>query len=489
MRGIIDRLKTAFQDENLLKNFLLNNNNSIELQDFFNQPYKSLLDFEGEYQKLILPNYSVIVALDSSEDNHVAFILHLLAFSERFGLLAEFEQLYGLCRRKGISPTNRLKAAAKNLIGIRKVSDYKNRLPEVASLLRLAILEEEDAPEQSEVTFINGYLQIAYDNYEHNRSSVLEYQKASQEIIQQKEYSFLNTAFVSTVLSIVAGSRLELYEKIQALKDELLSRNVVYSPRTIHEPLLEQNSVYTKGIDKIPASFAGLVAYCKDTYKKIQDDSFFYSLNRGVAVLTREEQLLAYMYSYGNMHHQKMLSGLINLENNSRYNNQRGEVYDWGCGQGLASVILLERLTSLTPEITLIEPSEIALKRAAFHVNWMRAQSFIETIQKDIDSLVSEDFQSDPDKVKIHLFSNILDVPFFNLEQLTNLITKSFKGVNYFVCVSPYIDVARANRLNNFVEAFTEYTDFSTIVAEDKPKRYWIKNWSKCVRVFSVTIN
>lgn len=50
--------------------------------------------------------------------------------------------------------------------------------------------------------------------------------------------------------------------------------------------------------------------------------------------------------------------------NDSQYQNLH--IYDYGCGQGLATLLFLENLTELgsIDEVTLIEPSQNTLQRA-----------------------------------------------------------------------------------------------------------------------------
>ena len=56
--------------------------------------------------------------------------------------------------------------------------------------------------------------------------------------------------------------------------------------------------------------------------------------------MTSEEQLLAYMYGYGNMHFAKINEGFKRLPQNLL--NQSLEIIDWGCGQALAFLSFLD---------------------------------------------------------------------------------------------------------------------------------------------------
>ena len=101
------------------------------------------------------------------------------------------------------------------------------------------------------------------------------------------------------------------------------------------------------------------------------------------------------------------------------------EIYDWGCGQGTATICLLDYLAEkhIAPnikEVYLIEPSEAAVKRASEVILCYDSSYKVTPIIHDFDSLTTEDFQINNTR-KIHLFSNILDVEAFDLAQFIHL--------------------------------------------------------------------
>ena len=172
---------------------------------------------------------------------------------------------------------------------------------------------------------------------------------------------------------------------------------------------------------------------------------FYPGLDHGKAVLTSEEQLNCYMASYGEMHKCKLEEAFKNFPFIDI--NDDLEIIDWGCGQGIASVFLINKLKERNlidklKKVTLIEPSSAALKRAKLHVeNSLNSEvelveqnvflpTFLE-IENDISDLFVEE------NICIHLFSNILDIPNIDLKKLTSIISKTgYK--HYFVCVGPY---------------------------------------------------
>ena len=174
--------------------------------------------------------------------------------------------------------------------------------------------------------------------------------------------------------------------------------------------------------------------------------------------MTDENQLYAYMNSYGNMHYEKLIEALKTLP--KAFFDEETNIIDWGCGQAMASMAYFDFLNQIGTEqviknLTLIEPSEIALKRASLHIRNFSPATDIHTINKDLDALVNEDFIKNKTNTHIHLFSNILDIDEFSLTALLQLVDSNFPGDNYFICVSPYINDTRTSRLDAFVKFFS----------------------------------
>lgn len=101
-------------------------------------------------------------------------------------------------------------------------------------------------------------------------------------------------------------------------------------------------------------------------------DNLGRTLEHGTAVLETEEQCCAYMSAYGPMHRHKLMRALD--ENEFPYSDLAGgiEIYDWGCGQGIGTMAVVENFVSMacskTPKVVLEEPSDVARDRAVIHV-------------------------------------------------------------------------------------------------------------------------
>lgn len=205
-----------------------------------------------------------------------------------------------------------------------------------------------------------------------------------------------------------------------------------------------------------------------DIYKpKIEKLPLLYDvdIDRGRKVLNTEEECDKYIALYGGHHFHKLYAAFPST--NFQYTEGKSiEIIDWGCGQAFATCILMDYFIEkcISPKIeliTLIEPSSIALWRGYSFVRQMLQPTFsnnslITTVNKCIDNLNFSDLVSSSSNIKIHLFSNILDVENFDLNKLYQLIISSFSGFNRIICTSPYNN-ARNYRIDSFYNLFNEY--------------------------------
>ena len=467
--------------------------NSIELYDFFmSQSYSSILVHRGKIEEYILVYYKIYRNLDFTVKKNCTLILCLLDVSERFGLHTEFQQLLNLANSKDIEINSRLRAASKFLVGIRKISDYSNRISDILDDLSISFLKEEDSEHKVIATLIHYYTEVFYNFGQSNIDGVIEFRKELINELSQDNRSFIYTNQIKEVLSLTLDNIDSLYLEIHNKLDEILERSGLFLPFNVEPYLIELDTEYAEIIESAKTSFLEIRELCAKLYSQVGSDEIFWSLQRGVKVLTEQNQLLAYINSYGQMHYAKVMSAFDSL--GEELFTEDVEIYDWGCGQGLASVCFLEYLknesiTTSIKKITLIEPSEIALKRAALHVRKFNGLSEIITINKDIDSLATTDFNSESANTKFQLFSNILDIDLFSMSDLINRIKSSFKGLKLFVCVSPFVSNYKTQRLDDFVKSFEEYTDFEIILSITERKGQWQgTNWSRVIRVFKAKL-
>ena len=130
----------------------------------------------------------------------------------------------------------------------------------------------------------------------------------------------------------------------------------------------------------------------------------------------------------------------------------------------------------------------MTLKRAALHLKYYPSLGVPSTICKPFDSLNVYDFINDESSIKVHLFSNVLDIDeaYYSQTKLIELIKKSQTGVNYFICCSPYITDYKTNKIDNFVRSFENRQMLFAI--DEKTGQWQGNNWSRVVRIFKATL-
>lgn len=263
---------------------------------------------------------------------------------------------------------------------------------------------------------------------------------------------------------------------------------------------LELHNLYEGRLGESSAtSFDGIrrvaMSLLRENYSKDERNALYRELKRGTAVIDREELLWQYLWSYGRMHQSKILMALDKLPDLTDILKRGYSIIDWGCGQGLATVCLLDYISSkgieLQPELTiLIEPSKLAIENALLHIG-LYGLDKVQSITKYLDDVSEDDIETDT-PVTIHLFSNILDVEGFELKRLANLIGSNARGTHYFLCVSPIIR-GREKRLDEFKRYFTDTVDFASdfsslnsvsILAEDALDKNEVRNYTVKLIVF-----
>lgn len=172
-------------------------------------------------------------------------------------------------------------------------------------------------------------------------------------------------------------------------------------------------------------------------------DELFEALNRGIDILDSEPQMTAYLFAFGKMHQAKLNYAFGKLPKEF-LEQLEINIIDYGCGQALGTMCYADYLrengySQKAKTITLIEPSEICLKRAALHASVFFPDAEIKTINKKFDNLINKDIVCDEGTPTLHILSNVLDMLGFDLKRFAELIRLNAKGYNRFICVSPII--------------------------------------------------
>ncbi len=477
------------------------------ISDFSNADHKRLLNEQSDIENFIMLHSVKIEALDYNNIQNKAFLLFLFDISERLQLRNCIQQTYNWLQMFDVVVGSRLKAIVLFNIDIPESNIYISRFNRICELLETALLEEDDNDKKILATFANYYLAVL------DRHQI--WIQQLRNLIQQSvdTYSFLKKHFISELFGLDVNNPIKCSIDILELKDRLFNRHVVIEApeQETNTLLIEQNSEYSNlisTVSNLTFNWIRTVAFDKVGYGT-------HLGGRGVEPLTSEHDLFVYLKSYGNMHYAKMQSA-IELLPIDRFNGSI-EIIDWGCGQALATISFLEFLQRINinfnAKITLIEPSVVTIKRAALHVRAFSKESKITTVCKFIDDVTIDDFIPNSQTIKIHLFSNILDVELFSMSNLQKLVTNSFGGENYFVCSSPYIDDYKTDRVDSFMRHFRDkyFGNFELLGEETNSKSdnsYWNCNknfkgnpcfshptlcgcgekWTRVIRVFKVNL-
>lgn len=195
-------------------------------------------------------------------------------------------------------------------------------------------------------------------------------------------------------------------------------------------------------------------------------------LNHGLDLLSSDEGLDCYIGAYGEMHQAKCKAAMQNMPfppNDERDVSLSLEIVDWGCGQGIGTVCLIDylkerELTQWVKKITLIEPSEASLNRAVTNVakatfNGVRIVSINEYLPSASDGAGINNIHYEQNYV-FHIFSNILDVAEIDLGKLAQ--SMAIPGhTHYVLCMGPLN--ANSFRIDRFCDIFAPTDIFSSI--------------------------
>ena len=217
-------------------------------------------------------------------------------------------------------------------------------------------------------------------------------------------------------------------------------------------------------------------------------DDLYSQLERGVVQICSEPQMLVYLYVFGNMHQAKLNKAFENVPE-VFFEQPEINIIDYGCGQAIGTMCYLDFIRQKgvlqkVKRVTLIEPSEICLKRAALHTSAFLPNAEILTVNKTFDELSEEDINCEESLPTLHILSNVLDLD-FDFENFAELVKGGLQGYNQFVCVGPYFGFSdKDERLEEFCSLLGGKSNFYEVL--DKYQLNPEKAWTAQIRCFSV---
>lgn len=485
--AVFSSLYNVASDQNSLSMFIQKNIDNIA--DFCS----STVNFQrvelDDFEDFVLFKARVIESLDYTKGHNRAFIYYLLDYCERFCSIPAIVHLYRIIQQHQLTIGSRLEASMLYLYNVPNNQQFVDRFDSICDKLQTAISHEDDDEKKSIATFLNYYSYVIFNTSTHPQFAQELHSKCLS-AIKNNSWPFLKNEVVQMCLSFGTSNPNSLLQFVQGQIDTLLGRKdklEIKIETVADDCLIESNTDYASILAKIPPRFNEIRRISYQLINQYDNkDEIFDSLGRGVKILQEEAQMFSYLSSYGRMHEAKMKSALRHFPFDEIEGNV--DLVDWGCGQGLASMIFIENKEGKAEiaKSTLIEPSTICLKRAALHVRHFIPNIPLKTINKDFDSLNSGDIKLN-EKTAIHLFSNVIDYEGYNLRHLEDIVSQSIHGKTYFICVSPYITDAKTERINSFERYFEhKFTSFKEIYSAENNAGTWEGTWTRVIRIFSV---
>lgn len=184
-------------------------------------------------------------------------------------------------------------------------------------------------------------------------------------------------------------------------------------------------------------------------------NQLYEKLSRGIEILNSEPVLNMYLYAYGKMHAKK-LSFAYNKLSQSFFTNKEITIIDYGCGQGIGFMCYHDflkdkKIKQKICNLVLIEPSEICLKRACLNAKKFFPDAKVVGICKTFNNLSPGDLYVGQNTVSLHILSNVIDMPTFDITHMVNVLKDTPYGIKQYVCVSPYINNDSSEKLDTFV--------------------------------------
>jgi len=204
---------------------------------------------------------------------------------------------------------------------------------------------------------------------------------------------------------------------------------------------------FDKILDKAHQWFDGLT---ESKQKSLKED-----LDHGASMLVSNSQLKAYLHYYGEIHQAKLIQAFGQIPHKV-WSEDGISVVDYGCGQGIAEMVLSDYIASkwidndYIKDFTLIDPSRINLRQAEKYVKAFYYDAKVSLLFNSDDEIIADNIRPESQTV-IHIFSNVVDLDGFNGSVIADILSMDKSHNNIVICVSPYYqDNTRGKRIEKF---------------------------------------
>lgn len=210
---------------------------------------------------------------------------------------------------------------------------------------------------------------------------------------------------------------------------------------------------------------------------------------RGVDIYTEDFQCNCYAAAYAKMHQQKLNIAFRKLPYSAF--SRDINVIDWGCGQGLGTISLLEYIQSKYPnctihEVVLIEPSTVAISRAEANIKTWGKNIKLKVINKKFEDVEKIEIKFNTPHDTIDIFSNILDVEHVDLRAISRLLAVNNNVAHHIACISPYYFSG-----NRRISAFLRYFEYplNGYIQESQTEKTYSQNFTYNFQYFKLDAN
>lgn len=476
----IKSVKTKIEFESYLESCF------FELENFFDSKrIEEIKDLEYDIEEIVLYLQSNNFVMQHNNSSIVnAFIISIAQLSERIKSIILIKSIFKFLPNCGIK--KRLEASLIYLDSNSLPKVYIENFDKIISLLSDSVNDDENNLKAS-YAFYEFYT-TAYNCFLHTNNQDSLNQFNSLFVEKEKNYSnfveskaFIKEIFTHSNIEIEKSTRVN-----QLLLEHQTKSNICdISGESL---ILKEGGEYGQNLYQLDnPTFDDIKKISSNYISSIGNpDELFHQLNRGMKVIDDEKLLYKYLQSFGSKHKTKLYSAYDAIFD--KIKSKKLNIIDWGCGQAIATMILLDYAKDKNIEldisnITLIEPSELALCRGILHVDILKQKEYnIKPINCEIDCIKENDIFYDNDYCTLHLFSNILDIEDFSISALLYKISSNINNDNLFVCISPKINDKRNNRLDMFYNYFNENFDTELISSRDTD----IGNSTRYEKIFEV---
>ena len=486
---IIDKLLSSGDSKLKLHNFIKSNHQYI--YDYFvNRPVSELIKEKSRINLFLRSSRTITLKLNLEFKHNRDYVSILINVCDWLNANSLFKVYYDHLLRSDYNFSDRLKAISLYRCNFKNSADYVKIYDEFFRLL-IAAAELGQSKKQLTVTVSKLYYHSVFNFGNMDDSFFGKHRNILCENCK-KNSDYFDMDFIYTLFSIKSESNETLAVLIL---QEIIDFKSYSDTRLSSIALMEKESDYANELNKIDNISFDKIRSIACSINPQNNTRLYKSLQSGVAIINKIEQLTQYLVSYGKMHKAKLYEAFDKVVH--LFNHKTINVIDGGCGQALATVLLIDYINEHQYDINikrvvLIEPSELALGRGLLHVDTI-ASKVVDTIacNKDLDSVMGKDIYVGNQHINIHLFSNILDVESFKLNQkfLSKLSIRLHRN-NYFICVSPKINDQRKARLDMVCDYFSENFDTTVLSERDSPidkESYCGGTWTRYEKVFMVS--